>query len=50
MLILIDQQIKYYLEGSGQDCDAIQNMLREVIRELNDKWMQASLNNLGHSL
>lgn len=42
------RQIKYYLEGSGQDRDAVQNVLREVVRELNDEWMQASLNNLAH--
>jgi phosphoglucomutase len=41
------RQIKYYLEGSGQDRDAVQNVLREVVRELNEEWMQASLNNLG---
>jgi len=40
-------QIKYYLEGSGQDRDAVQNVLMEVVRELNDEWMQASLNKLG---
>ena len=42
------QQIKYYLEGSGQDHDTVQNVLKAVVRELNDEWMQASLNNLGH--
>jgi len=45
-----EPKIKYYLEGSGQDHDAVQNVLREVVRELDDKWMQASLNNLGHPL
>lgn len=43
-------QIKYYLEGSGQDRDAVQNVLRAVVRELGNEWMQASLNNLGRPL
>lgn len=41
------RQIKYYLEGNGQDLDAVQKVLKEVVRELNDEWMQASLNKLG---
>ena len=41
------RQIKYYLEGSGQDRGAVQNVLREVVRELSEEWMQASLNKLG---
>ena len=41
------RQIKYYLEGSGQDRDVVQNVLREVVKELGDEWMQASLNKLG---
>ena len=45
--ISTSRQIKYYLEGSGQDRDAVQNVLREVVKELGDEWMQASLNNLG---
>jgi phosphoglucomutase len=45
--ISTSRQIKYYLEGSGQDRDAVQNVLREVVKTLNDEWMQASLNNLG---
>jgi len=42
-----EPKIKYYLEGSGQDRGAVQNVLREVVRELGDEWMQASLNKLG---
>jgi len=42
-----EPKIKYYLEGNGQDLDAVQKVLREVVRELNDEWMQASLNKLG---
>jgi phosphomannomutase len=42
-----EPKIKYYLEGSGQDRDAVQGVLREVVRELGDEWMQASLNSLG---
>ncbi len=45
--ISTSRQIKYYLEGSGQDRDAVQNVLRGVVRELGDEWMQASINNLG---
>jgi hypothetical protein len=45
--ISTSRQIKYYLEGNGQDRGAVQKVLREVVRELNDEWMQASLNNLG---
>jgi hypothetical protein len=40
-------QIKYYLEGSGQNRDAVQGVLREVVRELSEEWMQANLNKLG---
>jgi hypothetical protein len=47
MSISSSRQIKYYLEGSGQDRDAVQNVLRAVVRELGDEWMQASINNLG---
>jgi len=42
-----EPKIKYYLEGSGQDRDAVQNVLKEVVKELGDEWMQASLNKLG---
>ncbi|KAI9512434.1 hypothetical protein F5148DRAFT_1279773 [Russula earlei] len=42
-----EPKIKYYLEGSGQDRDAVQNVLREVVTELGDEWMQVSLNGLG---
>ncbi|KAI0284001.1 hypothetical protein BGY98DRAFT_949931 [Russula aff. rugulosa BPL654] len=42
-----EPKIKYYLEGSGQDRDAVQNVLMAVVRELGDEWMQANLNNLG---
>jgi len=42
-----EPKIKYYLEGSGQDRDAVQTVLKEVVKELGDEWMQASLNELG---
>jgi len=42
-----EPKIKYYLEGSGQDRDAVQNVLGAVVKELTDEWMQASLNKLG---
>jgi len=42
-----EPKIKYYLEGSGQMRGAVQSVLREVVRELSDEWMQANLNKLG---
>jgi hypothetical protein len=40
-------QIKFYFEGSGQNRDAVQSVLREVVQELSEEWMQANLNKLG---
>ncbi|KAI0061669.1 hypothetical protein BV25DRAFT_1907908 [Artomyces pyxidatus] len=42
-----EPKIKYYLEGSGRDADAIGRLLQDVVNELGDHWLQAGLNNLG---
>jgi len=34
-------QIKYYLEGSGRDVQAIQVLLVRIIQELGDIWFEA---------
>ncbi|KAI9443236.1 hypothetical protein H4582DRAFT_2109603 [Lactarius indigo] len=42
-----EPKIKYYLEGSGKNRDTVQEILKEVVRELGDAWMQTDLNKLG---
>jgi len=42
-----EPKIKYYLEGSGKNRDTVQEILKEVGRELGDAWMQTDLNKLG---
>ncbi|KAI0304403.1 hypothetical protein B0F90DRAFT_1625617 [Multifurca ochricompacta] len=42
-----EPKIKYYLEGSGQNHGTVENVLKEVARELSDEWVQANLNKLG---
>lgn len=39
-------QIKYYLEGSGADRNAVRKLLDDVVLELKTEWMEASKNNL----
>ena len=46
-MISATRQIKYYLEGSGKDRDTVQEILKEVVQELGDVWMQTDLNKLG---
>lgn len=40
-------QIKYYLEGSGNDKEAVAELLPRVVEELATEWMQAKANGLG---
>ena len=40
-------QIKYYLEGSGNDAAEVAKLLFLVVGELADEWMQVKANNLG---
>ncbi|KAH9065396.1 hypothetical protein EDB87DRAFT_1555578 [Lactarius vividus] len=42
-----EPKVKYYLEGSGNNRDTVQEILKEVVRELSDTWMQTDLNKLG---
>ncbi|CDO77852.1 hypothetical protein BN946_scf185032.g4 [Trametes cinnabarina] len=42
-----EPKIKYYLEGSGKDAFAVGKLLREVVQELSDVWMEADKNGLG---
>ena len=40
-------QIKYYLEGSGKDPEAVKQLLPRVVSELANVWMEAEKNDLG---
>lgn len=40
-------QIKYYLEGSGQSAGAVTELLQRVVKELADEWMESDKNGLG---
>ncbi|TCD63890.1 Phosphoglucomutase-3 [Steccherinum ochraceum] len=42
-----EPKIKYYLEGSGEDANAVSTLLPKVVAELAEAWMQASKNGLG---
>ncbi|KAH9901639.1 phosphoglucomutase first 3 domain-containing protein [Cubamyces lactineus] len=42
-----EPKIKYYLEGSGKDAVAVGELLRKVVQELSDVWMEADKNGLG---
>ncbi|KAI9465474.1 hypothetical protein BJY52DRAFT_1183576 [Lactarius psammicola] len=42
-----EPKVKYYLEGNGKNRDTVQEILKEVVRELGDAWMQTDLNKLG---
>ncbi|KAI0332089.1 phosphoglucomutase first 3 domain-containing protein [Cubamyces sp. BRFM 1775] len=42
-----EPKIKYYLEGSGKDATAVGELLRKVVKELSDVWMEADKNGLG---
>jgi hypothetical protein len=40
-------QIKYYLEGCGNDAADVSRLLPKVVVEMRDVWMEADQNNLG---
>ncbi|KAL7283146.1 hypothetical protein ACG7TL_002572 [Trametes sanguinea] len=42
-----EPKIKYYLEGNGKDAAAVEKLLRAVVQELSDVWMEADKNGLG---
>ncbi|KAI0646776.1 phosphoglucomutase first 3 domain-containing protein [Trametes meyenii] len=42
-----EPKIKYYLEGSGKDADAVGPLLRRVVQELSAQWMETDKNGLG---
>ncbi|KAF7796542.1 hypothetical protein EIP86_007722 [Pleurotus ostreatoroseus] len=42
-----EPKIKYYLEGSGNDKEAVAKLLPQVVEELAVEWMQADQNGLG---
>ncbi|KXN90461.1 Phosphoglucomutase-2, partial [Leucoagaricus sp. SymC.cos] len=44
-----EPKIKYYLEGSGKDQQAIKRLLVRVIQELEDVWLEAQKWGLGKS-
>jgi len=37
-----EPKIKYYLEGKGQDSQAIGKVLGKVVEELRSSWMEAA--------
>ncbi|KAI0822643.1 phosphoglucomutase first 3 domain-containing protein [Trametes gibbosa] len=42
-----EPKIKYYLEGSGKDVHVVDQLLRKVVQEISDEWMEADKNGLG---
>ncbi|KAH9857791.1 phosphoglucomutase first 3 domain-containing protein [Lenzites betulinus] len=42
-----EPKIKYYLEGSGKDIQVVDQLLRKVVQELADEWMEADKHGLG---
>ncbi|KAH9951484.1 hypothetical protein B0H21DRAFT_719155 [Amylocystis lapponica] len=44
-----EPKIKYYLEGSGKDAEAVRQLLPRVVAELAEVWMEARKNGLGRS-
>ncbi|KAH9842866.1 uncharacterized protein C8Q71DRAFT_877343 [Rhodofomes roseus] len=42
-----EPKIKYYLEGSGKDEEAVRSLLPKVVNELADEWMEAGKHGLA---
>ncbi|KAG6816941.1 hypothetical protein H0H87_001456 [Tephrocybe sp. NHM501043] len=42
-------QIKYYLEGSGQDAETVTKLLPRVVAELGHVWLEAEKHGLGYA-
>ncbi|KAI0670669.1 phosphoglucomutase first 3 domain-containing protein [Trametes maxima] len=42
-----EPKVKYYLEGSGKDANAVGSLLHRVVQELSDEWMEADKHGLG---
>ena len=45
--LTLTYQIKYYLEGSGRDRQAVHDLLGRVVNDLAAVWMNATENGLG---
>ena len=45
-LFLSGRQIKYYLEGSGGDPQAVKSFLHKAILDISENWIQAHKYNL----
>lgn len=41
-----EPKIKYYLEGSGKDAQAVEKLLPDVVAELGDDWLEAEVHGL----
>jgi hypothetical protein len=44
---MLGPQIKYYLEGCGNDAGDVGRLLPKVVAELREAWMEAEKNSLG---
>ncbi|KAH8833487.1 hypothetical protein DL96DRAFT_1703152 [Flagelloscypha sp. PMI_526] len=44
-----EPKIKYYLEGNGQNQKVVTRALKDVVKELGDKWLEANKHGLQHS-
>ncbi len=46
-LLLIIEQIRYYLEGSGSISATVSSILPRIVEELGSVWLEAERNGLG---
>nr|GAT58011.1 predicted protein [Mycena chlorophos] len=44
-----EPKIKYYLEATGQDLDSVHDVLKRVVEELANTWMEADKHHLGRT-
>jgi len=45
-----EPKIKYYLEGQGKDAASLTTLLGNVVRALQEDWLEATKNNLSYSV
>lgn len=45
---MTDEQIKYYVEGSGREEGEVIGLLGRVVEELGEVWMEDEKNGLVH--
>lgn len=45
---MTDEQIKYYVEGSGREEGEVSGLLVRVVEELGQVWMEDEKNGLVH--